>query len=85
MEIHNHGLKSQINFQANNPSRNAGNVDSAQAANGTNDVQPSRLIERLEGDAKVRERLLVEVKAKFQAGEYDTQTAIEKAANVIVD
>lgn len=85
MEIHNHGHDPRIHFQPNKSSQSAGNVDGGQSVDRTEEVQPKRLLERLEGDAKVRERLLVEVKAKFHAGEYSTRAAIEEAAQNIVD
>ena len=85
MEIHNHGHEPRIHHQPNKSSRSAGNVDGGQSVDRTEEVQPRRLLERLEGDAKVRERLLVEVKAKFHAGEYSTRAAIEEAAQNIVE
>lgn len=84
MEIHNHGQNSRIHFQAKN-SQPQNQVEGSGSVDRANDVQPKKLAERLEGDAKVRERLLVEVKAKFLAGEYVTRAAVEDAAQNIVD
>ena len=85
MEINNYGPQPNIQFQRNSSGQTAGNVGSGQAANGTNDVQPARLIERLEGDVSVRRQRLVEVEARFQAGEFSTRAAAEEAAQNIVD
>lgn len=84
MEIHNHGQNSRIHFQAKSP-KSSTPAEGGSSVDRANDVQPKRLAERLEGDAKVRERLLVEVKAKFLAGEYATREAVEEAAQNIVD
>jgi hypothetical protein len=84
VEIHNHGHNSRIHFQAKSP-KPATQVDGGNSVDRANEVQPKRLAERLEGDAKVRDRLLVEVKAKFLAGEYVTRAAVEEAAQNIVD
>ena len=85
MEIHNHGSASRIHSRVNQPSQSADNVDRSTSTERTDQVNPSSLLERLEGDAEVRERLLVEVKAKFQAGQYSTDAAIEQAAQSIVE
>jgi hypothetical protein len=84
VEIHNHGQNSRIHFQAKNPQPQS-QVEGSSSVDRSNEVQPRKLAERLEGDAKVRERLLVEVKAKFLAGEYVTRSAVEEAAQNIVD
>ena len=75
MEINNYGPQPNIQFQRNSSSQATGNVGSGQAANGTNDVHPARLIERLEGDVSVRQQRLVDVEARFQAGEFSTRAA----------
>lgn len=48
------------------------------------DTQSPRLIQRVSSDASVRSRLLIELQAKFLAGEYMTRAAIEKAAEQIL-
>lgn len=52
---------------------------------GIGESQTQRLIDRLQGSSDVRNRLLVEVKAKVMSGEYNTRTAIEKAAERMID
>ena len=85
MEINNHSNASRIHSQANSSSQPANNVDRSSETERSDEAHPSNLLERLEGDANVRERLLVEVKAKFQAGQYSTDAAIEQAARNIVE
>jgi hypothetical protein len=51
---------------------------------GIEEIQSQRLLKRLQGDVEVRNRLLVEVQAKYLAGEYATQSAIDKAAEQIL-
>ena len=85
MEIHNHGNASRIHFQSNQSSQSAADVDRSSTNDGVDKVRPSNLLERLEGDAEVRERLMVEIKAKFHAGEYSTRAAVEQAAQNIVE
>ena len=88
MEIHNHGKNLKVHFQPNhNATSNQapGRVATGNGVDRTEAVKPQRLLERLEGDAKVRERLLVEIKAKVQAGEYFTRAAAVEAAQQIVD
>ncbi len=47
--------------------------------------QTQRLVDRLQGNSDVRNRLLVEVKAKVMSGEYITRAAIERAAERMID
>ncbi len=83
MEIHNHGNNLKAHIPVNQ--RSTSNVDSGSGVDQTEQVKPQRLLERLDGDAKVRERLLVEIEAKVQTGEYMTQAAAVNAAQHIVD
>lgn len=85
MEIHNQGKDLRVHFQINKSSQPAGSVENGRAVDRTNEAKPQRLLERLEGDAKVRERLLVEIQAKVQAGEYMTRAAAEDAAQHLVE
>ena len=88
MEIHNHGKNLKVHVPANPNAKSnqaAGRADSGNGVDRTEQVKPQRLLERLEGDVKVRERLLVEVEAKIQAGEYFTRAAAVEAAQQIVD
>lgn len=85
MEIHNHGHNPKIHIKLDSAKTEAGKVDRESEVERTNDIKPQQLAERLEGDARVRERLLVEVKAKVAAGEYMTRAAAEEAAKQIVD
>ena len=85
MEINNTGPTPRIQIQPQPPSNSAGNVDGGQTVNRTDDVQPARLLQRLEGDASVREQQLADVSERFQAGEYSTRSAAEEAAQNIVD
>jgi hypothetical protein len=85
MEIYNHGNNPRDRFQINNSSPKPENVENGKEVDRSDEVKPSRLLERLEGDMNVRERLLVEIQAKVQAGEYSTRAAAESAAQNIVD
>lgn len=85
MEINNHSKNLNVHFSVNQPSRPAGNLENGSAIEQTAETKSTKLLERLQGDAKVRERLLVEIQAKVQAGEYHTRVAAEKAAQQIVD
>ena len=88
MEIHNHGKNLKVHYQPNqNATSNQapGRPEAGNGVNRTDAVKPQRLLERLEGDVKVRERLLVEIKAKIQAGDYLTRAAAVEAAEQIVD
>ena len=85
MEIYNHGSNPRDRFQINNSSAKAGNVENGKEVDRSDEVKPSQLLERLEGDMNVRERLLVEIQAKVQAGEYSTRAAAESDAQNIVD
>jgi len=83
MEIHNHGNSLNVHF-SDKQNAKAGGLESGNGLDQTEQVKPQRLLERLEGDAKVRERLLVEIEAKIQAGEYFTRAAAVEAAQQIV-
>ena len=83
MEIQNHGNNLKAHITSNQ--RPTNNVDSGSGVDQTEQVKPQRLLERLDGDAKVRERLLVEIEAKVQTGEYMTRAAAVNAAQQIVD
>ena len=88
MEIHNHGKNLKVHFPPNQNARGnqaAGGVEAGNGVDRTEQVKPQRLLDRLEGDVKVRERLLVEIQAKVQAGEYFTRAAAVEAAQQIVD
>lgn len=52
---------------------------------GVVESQTQRIIDRLQGNSDVRNRLLVEIKARVMAGEYQTRTAIERAAEQMID
>lgn len=87
MEISKHG--SNLNVPATKRSSaiasDATNeVNSGAGVSQSNEVPPQRLTERLQGDVEIRNRLLVEIQAKFHAGEYHTRAAVEKAAEQIV-
>ena len=85
MEIHNHGNNSKIQINSDKSNREVGGVEGESKVERSAPVGPQQLVERLEGDAAIRERLLVEVKAKVLAGEYLTRAAAEEAAQHIVD
>ncbi len=85
MEIHNHGKNLKLHFQSKSDKANvSSDVKSGNAVDQTEQVKPQRLLERLQGDAEVRDRLLVEIQAKIHAGEYSTRAAAEQAAQHIV-
>ena len=84
MEIHNGGHNHRLHMQPNSADRQTSRIE-GQQLQAADEVKPSQLLERLEGDAKVRERLLVEIQAKVHAGEYMTRAAAEQAAQQIVD
>lgn len=83
MEIHNHGNNLNVHLPGNQNAK-AGNLEPGNGLDQTEQVKPQRLLEELHGDAKVRERLLVEIEAKIQAGEYFTRAAAVEAAQQIV-
>lgn len=85
MEIHNHGNNPKVHLNSDKANREVAGVESESKVDRTQPMVPQQLVERLEGDAAVRERLLVEVKAKVLAGEYLTRAAAEEAAQHIVD
>jgi hypothetical protein len=86
MEIHNHGKNLKVHFPANpkaNSNQAAGGGEAGKSVDRTEQIKPLRLLDRLEGDVKVRERLLVEIEAKIQAGDYFTRAAAVDAAQEI--
>ena len=87
MKIHNHGKILEPKFiqstGASGKESAAGLVRGA-GIEQTEQAPPARLIERLQGDGDVRNRLLVEIQAKVHAGEYTTRAAVERAAEQIV-
>jgi hypothetical protein len=83
MEIHNHGKILTGHLPATENAR-TGSLEPGNGLNQTEQVKPQRLLEKLQGDEKVRDRLLVEIEAKIQAGEYSTRAAAEEAAQQIV-
>ena len=88
MEIHNHGKNLKVHFPTHpNASLNqaAGGAEAGKGVDRTRQVEPQRLLDRLEGDVKVRERLMIEIEAKIQAGEYFTRAAAVDAAQQIID
>ena len=86
MEIHNHGKNLEVHFQSKNsmPNNKAG-VEAGNGVDRTEPAKPQGLLERLHGDAQVREKLLLGIEAKIAAGEYLTRAAAEEAAQQIVD
>jgi hypothetical protein len=84
MQINSHGK--HIKATPPQPKVNGTNAgDGAVAGGEVEQVKPQRLLERLQGDAKVREQLLVEVKAKIAAGEYATREAAVETAQQIIE
>ncbi len=86
MEIHNHGNNLKAPFsQRNNQAQPTAGASAESGVDQVKQAKPQRLLEKLEGDAKVRERLLFEIQAKVQTGEYLTRAAAVEAAGRIVD
>lgn len=85
MEISKHGkhITTTPHLQLSVTNTEGGEVRSANVG-AKDETQSQRLLSKLQGDAEVRNRLLFEVQAKFQAGEYATRSAIEKAAEQIL-
>lgn len=85
MEIHGKNLKVHAPHKTPAaPHGLAGEVKSGDGVERSEQVKPQRLLERLQGDAEVRNQLLVEIQAKLHAGEYGTRAAVERAAEQIV-
>jgi hypothetical protein len=84
MEIHSHGKNLKVHFPVQSNAKSADGPGRGNGVDQTEQAKPQRLIERLQGDTEVRERLLVEIQAKIHAGEYATRVAAEKAAQQIV-
>ena len=83
MEINSHG---NIKVELTKPeTQSVRATDGVSEASEIEQIKPQPLLERLQGDAKVREQLLVEVKAKIEAGEYATRAAAVEAAQQIVE
>ena len=88
MQINNHGKNSKVHLPQDHKPKSApqaGDVKSGSGVDQSEQVKPQRLIDRLHGDAKVRERLMVEIEAKIQTGEYFTRSAAVEAAQGIID
>jgi len=86
MEIHNHGKNLKVHFPADQNASSktaAGGLEAGKGVDRTEQIKPVRLLDRLEGDVKVRVRLLVEIEAKIQAGEYETRAAAVNTAQEI--
>jgi hypothetical protein len=87
MEISKHGKHLNVpapHFNSTAANEAAGEAKSGGEVKRAVETQPQRLLERLQGNSEVRNRLLVEIKAKVQAGEYFQRAAVEKAAEQIV-
>lgn len=84
MQINGHGKHIKVNPPQPNITGTSAN-DGVSAGGEIEQIKPQRLLERLQGDAKVREQLLVEVKAKVAAGEYATRAAAVETAQQIVE
>lgn len=84
MEINNHGKHLKVNIPSPNVTPKPA-TGAADAGGEVEQVKSGTLLERLQGDAKIREQLLFQIKAKFAAGEYATRAAAEAAAEQIVD
>ena len=87
MEISNHGKHLNVPAPHKLGVINSDVTTELKASEGvarSTEVQPQRLLTRLQGDAEVRNRLLVEIQSKVQSGEYFTRAAVERAAAQIV-
>ena len=86
MEIKRHGNNLNPHLSLGSPVNNS----SAAGTRGGEGVEQSpqatarNLLAGLQGDADVRNRLLVEIQAKIHAGEYQTRAAAENAAGQIL-
>ena len=85
MEIHNHRGNLQPHPKTTSAGQSANEASGANATDRTTDSQPQRLLEGLRGNDEVRERLLVEITAKVEAGEYNTRAAAAEAAQHLVE
>lgn len=87
MQINSHGKNLKIHLPENQakPNPKAGSTDSGNGVEQTEQVKPQGLLDRLHGDAKVRERLLVEIESKIQTGEFLTRSAAVETAQAIAD
>jgi len=88
MEINNHGKNLKVHSPQDHNPKSTQMTSDVKRGNGVDQseqVKPQRLIDRLHGDAKVRERLLVEIEAKVQGGEYFTRASAVEAAQEILD
>ena len=87
MEISKHGKHLSVptpHFSSAGANEATAETKSGGEVKRSGEAQPQRLLERLQGNTEVRNRLLVEIKAKVQAGEYFQRAAVEKAAEQIV-
>ncbi|MFK7765598.1 MAG: hypothetical protein AB8B55_00045 [Mariniblastus sp.] len=82
MEIHNHGNNLKAPFHKR--SNSIAETPAESGVDQVKQVKPNGLLDKLESDGKVRERLLVEIKAKVQAGEYLTRAAAVATAEQIL-
>lgn len=85
MEIHNPGNNLKIHYTPKPaPKTDAVDRKAESAVEPAANVSPQQVLDRLASDDRLREQLLVEVKAKVLAGEYLTRAAAEEAAQQIV-
>ena len=84
MEIHNHGN----NIKAHLPRQVAPNDGKAVSQQNkvarSQAAEPQKLLSQVKSGETVRQQIIVEIKAKLQAGEYATRVAAEQAAEQIV-
>jgi len=52
---------------------------------GETEGEISQLASSVKGDSEIRNRLLTEIKAKIMAGQYQTRSAVEKAAQNLIE
>lgn len=87
MQINGHGKNLKIHLPESlaKPNLKAGSTGSGNGVEQTEQVKSQGLLDRLHGDAKVRERMLVEIESKIQTGEYLTRSAAVETAQAIAD
>ena len=85
MEIHNPGNNLKIHYTPKPaPQTDAVDRKADGAVEPKTHVSAQQVLDRLNSDDRLRQQLLVEVKAKVLAGEYLTRAAAEEAAQQIV-
>ncbi len=84
MEIHNHGNNIKAHFPKRVAPNDANVVSSEDKVARSNIAEPRKLLSQVKSGETVRQQLIVEIKAKLQAGEYATRLAAEQAAEQIV-